>query len=176
MLYCHTTVFVIFWFQSSKVLAKKELSFVPVLGWMWYFLEMVFCKRKWEEDRTTVVQSLRNLRDYPENFWVYLKKSYCTLYSGVNAILLHFRFHGFLILNTQLVKGIVHLKMIYSPSCFKPHMLLFLCNTKGEFVNNMPATLFMWWQFVNTQNLHESSQCGIWVIINWKKSPVLGEL
>lgn len=57
-------------FQSSKVLAKKELSYVPIIGWMWYFLEIVFCKRKWEEDRKTVVQSLQNLRDYPENYWV----------------------------------------------------------------------------------------------------------
>ncbi|XP_029963223.1 1-acyl-sn-glycerol-3-phosphate acyltransferase delta [Salarias fasciatus] len=59
---------------SSKVLAKKELSYVPVIGWMWYFLEIVFCKRKWEEDRTTVAQSLQNLHDYPENFWFLL---YC---------------------------------------------------------------------------------------------------
>ncbi|XP_075780689.1 1-acyl-sn-glycerol-3-phosphate acyltransferase delta isoform X2 [Pelodiscus sinensis] len=55
--------------KSSKVLAKKELSYVPIIGWMWYFLEIVFCKRKWEEDRKTVMQSLLNLRDYPENFW-----------------------------------------------------------------------------------------------------------
>ncbi|XP_033368531.1 1-acyl-sn-glycerol-3-phosphate acyltransferase delta isoform X3 [Parus major] len=54
---------------SSKVLAKKELSYMPIIGWMWYFLEIVFCKRKWEEDRKTVVQKLLNLRDYPENFW-----------------------------------------------------------------------------------------------------------
>ncbi|KAH0622434.1 hypothetical protein JD844_024737 [Phrynosoma platyrhinos] len=54
---------------SSKVLAKKELSYMPIIGWMWYFLEMVFCKRKWEEDRKTVMQGLLNLRDYPENFW-----------------------------------------------------------------------------------------------------------
>lgn len=51
-------------------MAKKELSYIPVIGWMWYFLEIVFCKRKWEEDRKTVLQSLQNLRDYPENFWV----------------------------------------------------------------------------------------------------------
>jgi len=56
--------------QSSKVLAKKELSYMPIIGWMWYFLEIVFCKRKWEEDRKTVMQKLLNLRDYPENFWV----------------------------------------------------------------------------------------------------------
>ncbi|XP_071754120.1 1-acyl-sn-glycerol-3-phosphate acyltransferase delta [Centroberyx gerrardi] len=59
---------------SSKVLAKKELAYVPVIGWMWYFLEIVFCKRKWEEDRRTVAESLQNLQDYPENFWFLL---YC---------------------------------------------------------------------------------------------------
>lgn len=52
------------------MLAKKELAYVPVIGWMWYFLEIVFCKRKWEEDQKTVVQSLQRLKDYPENFWV----------------------------------------------------------------------------------------------------------
>ncbi|KAL7383518.1 hypothetical protein ABVT39_012302 [Epinephelus coioides] len=57
---------------SSKVLAKKELSYVPVIGWMWYFLEIVFCKRKWEEDRRTVAQSLQNLKDYPKSFWFLL--------------------------------------------------------------------------------------------------------
>lgn len=54
------------------MLAKKELSYVPVIGWMWYFLEIAFCKRKWEEDRKTVVKTLQNLHDYPENFWVCL--------------------------------------------------------------------------------------------------------
>ncbi|ETE69922.1 1-acyl-sn-glycerol-3-phosphate acyltransferase delta, partial [Ophiophagus hannah] len=54
---------------SSKVFAKKELSYMPIIGWMWYFLEMVFCKRKWGEDRKTVMRSLLNLRDYPEYFW-----------------------------------------------------------------------------------------------------------
>lgn len=58
--------------QSSKVLAKKDLSYVPIIGWMWYFLEIVFCKRKWEEDRKTVVEALHKLHDYPENFWVRL--------------------------------------------------------------------------------------------------------
>ncbi|XP_039857142.1 1-acyl-sn-glycerol-3-phosphate acyltransferase delta isoform X1 [Simochromis diagramma] len=59
---------------SSKVLAKKQLAYVPIIGWMWYFLEIVFCKRKWEEDRRTVNESLEKLRDYPENFWFLL---YC---------------------------------------------------------------------------------------------------
>ncbi|XP_061914330.1 1-acyl-sn-glycerol-3-phosphate acyltransferase delta isoform X2 [Entelurus aequoreus] len=59
---------------SSKVLAKKELAYVPIIGWMWYFMEIVFCKRKWEDDRKTVAQSLQNLRDYPEKYWFLL---YC---------------------------------------------------------------------------------------------------
>ncbi|KAK1904966.1 1-acyl-sn-glycerol-3-phosphate acyltransferase delta [Dissostichus eleginoides] len=57
---------------SSKVLAKKELKYLPIIGWMWYFLEIVFCKRKWEEDRRTVAESLQNLHDYPEIFWFLL--------------------------------------------------------------------------------------------------------
>ncbi|KAM4796354.1 1-acyl-sn-glycerol-3-phosphate acyltransferase gamma [Rhinophrynus dorsalis] len=59
---------------SSKVLAKKELLMVPLIGWTWYFLEIVFCKRKWEEDRDTVIQGIQNLRDYPEYMWFLL---YC---------------------------------------------------------------------------------------------------
>ncbi|ELW63277.1 1-acyl-sn-glycerol-3-phosphate acyltransferase delta [Tupaia chinensis] len=53
---------------GSKVLAKKELAYVPIIGWMWYFTEMVFCTRKWEQDRKTVSTSLLHLRDYPEKY------------------------------------------------------------------------------------------------------------
>lgn len=58
--------------QSSKVLAKHELLKVPLIGWTWYFLEIVFCKRRWEEDRDTVFSGLGRLRDYPEFMWVSL--------------------------------------------------------------------------------------------------------
>lgn len=60
--------------QSSKVLAKRELLYVPLIGWTWYFLEIVFCKRKWEEDRDTVIEGLRRLANYPEYMWFLL---YC---------------------------------------------------------------------------------------------------
>ncbi|KAG8513716.1 1-acyl-sn-glycerol-3-phosphate acyltransferase gamma [Galemys pyrenaicus] len=59
---------------SSKVLAKRELLYVPLIGWTWYFLEIVFCKRKWEEDRDTVISGLKRLSDYPEYMWFLL---YC---------------------------------------------------------------------------------------------------
>ncbi|KAI5090013.1 1-acyl-sn-glycerol-3-phosphate acyltransferase gamma, partial [Silurus meridionalis] len=59
---------------SSKVLAKQELLKVPLIGWTWYFLEIVFCKRKWEEDKETVFRGLNQLKDYPEYMWFLL---YC---------------------------------------------------------------------------------------------------
>ncbi|KAG7283176.1 hypothetical protein CRUP_000538 [Coryphaenoides rupestris] len=59
---------------ASKVLAKHELLKVPLIGWTWYFLEVVFCKRKWEEDKKAVTNGLNQLKDYPENMWVLL---YC---------------------------------------------------------------------------------------------------
>lgn len=52
------------------MLAKRELLYVPLIGWTWYFLEIVFCKRKWEEDRDTVIEGLRRLANYPEYMWV----------------------------------------------------------------------------------------------------------
>nr|BAG60008.1 unnamed protein product [Homo sapiens] len=62
---------------GSKVLAKKELAYVPIIGWMWYFTEMVFCSRKWEQDRKTVATSLQHLRDYPEKYFVCRHQSSC---------------------------------------------------------------------------------------------------
>uniref|UniRef100_A0A8C0AIN3 1-acylglycerol-3-phosphate O-acyltransferase 3 n=1 Tax=Bos mutus grunniens TaxID=30521 RepID=A0A8C0AIN3_BOSMU len=59
---------------SSKVLAKRELLYVPLIGWTWYFLEIVFCKRKWEEDRDTVIKGLKSLANYPKYMWFLL---YC---------------------------------------------------------------------------------------------------
>lgn len=52
------------------MLAKHELLKVPLIGWTWYFLEIVFCKRRWEEDRKTVFTGLKRLKDYPECMWV----------------------------------------------------------------------------------------------------------
>lgn len=52
------------------MLAKHELLKVPLIGWTWYFLEIVFCKRRWEDDRKTVFTGLERLKDYPECMWV----------------------------------------------------------------------------------------------------------
>lgn len=42
---------------------------------MWYFVEMIFCTRKWEQDRQTVAKSLLHLRDYPEKYLVCRQRS-----------------------------------------------------------------------------------------------------
>lgn len=60
------------------MLAKRELLKVPLIGWTWYFLEIVFCKRKWEEDRDTVINGLHRLRDYPEYMWVSVLSDFTT--------------------------------------------------------------------------------------------------
>lgn len=72
--------------QSSKVLAKKELLYVPLIGWTWYFLEIVFCKRKWEEDRDTVIEGLKRLADYPEYMWVSAERLPCMVTGGIHSL------------------------------------------------------------------------------------------
>uniref|UniRef100_G3X1U4 Phospholipid/glycerol acyltransferase domain-containing protein n=1 Tax=Sarcophilus harrisii TaxID=9305 RepID=G3X1U4_SARHA len=53
---------------TLKAMAKKELLWVPVIGWTPYFLESVFCERKWEHDQAGLVKSLGRLADFPEPF------------------------------------------------------------------------------------------------------------
>lgn len=84
------------------MLAKHELLKVPLIGWTWYFLEIVFCKRKWEEDRKTVFKGLSDLKDYPEYMWVGTREAplfVCVLlrvwkdsqFGSVIILLLHMR-------------------------------------------------------------------------------------
>lgn len=47
--FCGWSLFECFGFLGGfKVLVKKELVYVLIIGWMWYFIEMVFCLCKWE--------------------------------------------------------------------------------------------------------------------------------
>lgn len=86
--------------QSSKVLAKHELLKVPLIGWTWYFLEIVFCKRKWEEDRDTVFKGLGQLKDYPEFMWVGTCKF---VFMGMNPLVFQYsiRFVGWVMILIQ---------------------------------------------------------------------------
>jgi len=45
-------------------------SYVPVIGWSWYFLEYIFLARSWDKDRPHLVKAIRRLGDFPFPFWV----------------------------------------------------------------------------------------------------------
>lgn len=55
---------------GAKCLMKKSLSYVPVMGWSWYFLEYIFLARSWDKDRPHLVKAIRRLSDFPFPFWV----------------------------------------------------------------------------------------------------------
>lgn len=54
----------------SKSFVKDDLRYMPVLGWLFYFGEFVFLKRKWEEDKQNLASSIDLLMNY--NFPVML--------------------------------------------------------------------------------------------------------
>ncbi|EDQ89481.1 uncharacterized protein MONBRDRAFT_32290 [Monosiga brevicollis MX1] len=54
---------------GAKCLLKKDLAFLPVLGWSWWFLEYTYISRNWEKDEKKIHQGLSRLQDYPLPFW-----------------------------------------------------------------------------------------------------------
>eukprot|EP00050_Salpingoeca_kvevrii_P012912 m.25622 g.25622 ORF g.25622 m.25622 type:complete len:369 (-) comp4460_c0_seq1:173-1279(-) len=55
---------------GTKCLLKKELRYIPVLGWSWWFLEYIFLQRNWEHDRIHLRKSFQRLVDFPLAFWM----------------------------------------------------------------------------------------------------------
>eukprot|EP00911_Craspedida_sp_UC1_P000559 UC1_evm2s429 len=55
---------------GTKCLMKKALSYVPVLGWSWYFLEYIFVARSWIKDREHITKCIRQLGTFPHVFWM----------------------------------------------------------------------------------------------------------
>lgn len=53
--------------QNCKTTAKKAIAYVPVMGWNWYFGEMIFLERSWEKDRQTLPQKLDRILSYEES-------------------------------------------------------------------------------------------------------------
>jgi 1-acyl-sn-glycerol-3-phosphate acyltransferase len=42
---------------------------IPIFGWMEQFVEFIFVKRNWQEDRSQLEKGLCNLISYPKPFW-----------------------------------------------------------------------------------------------------------
>eukprot|EP00053_Salpingoeca_punica_P008417 m.75623 g.75623 ORF g.75623 m.75623 type:complete len:380 (+) comp14594_c0_seq1:188-1327(+) len=55
---------------GSKCLLKKSLSYIPVLGWTWWFLEYVFLSRSWAEDQKLMTKAFRRLGEFNMPYWM----------------------------------------------------------------------------------------------------------
>eukprot|EP00049_Salpingoeca_infusionum_P019356 m.361505 g.361505 ORF g.361505 m.361505 type:complete len:370 (-) comp19648_c0_seq1:344-1453(-) len=51
--------------ESTKCLLKSQLAYVPILGFSWWFLEFIFVKRTWEQDKVHLEKSYRRLASFP---------------------------------------------------------------------------------------------------------------
>ncbi|CAF1596391.1 unnamed protein product, partial [Didymodactylos carnosus] len=55
---------------GSKILGKKSLIYLPILGWCWVFTESIFLKRAWQTDKNVLLHDIQQLVDkYPKNYF-----------------------------------------------------------------------------------------------------------
>lgn len=52
--------------SNCKTTAKKMIAYVPVMGWNWFFGEMIFLERNWEKDREQLPKKLDNLLTFDQ--------------------------------------------------------------------------------------------------------------
>ncbi|KAM1256129.1 hypothetical protein COP1_030396 [Malus domestica] len=57
---------------SALAIIKKEIMFLPVIGWSMWFSEYVFLQRRWTKDEGTLKSGFRRLEDFPMPFWLAL--------------------------------------------------------------------------------------------------------
>ncbi|XP_071954870.1 1-acyl-sn-glycerol-3-phosphate acyltransferase gamma-like [Antedon mediterranea] len=57
---------------SSKSFVKEELKYIPIVGWGFSLIEMVFLKRNFQKDRKALVDGISILKDYPLKSWMLL--------------------------------------------------------------------------------------------------------
>lgn len=55
---------------GSKIYGKRNLMYIPILGWIWYLTESIFLKRHWSEDQKTLIHDVQQLTEFPEKYWV----------------------------------------------------------------------------------------------------------
>ncbi len=44
---------------NCRVIAKKVLRFIPVLGWAWVFSDNIYLARKWEDDKDILAKGIQ---------------------------------------------------------------------------------------------------------------------
>uniref|UniRef100_A0A034VZG0 1-acyl-sn-glycerol-3-phosphate acyltransferase gamma n=2 Tax=Bactrocera dorsalis TaxID=27457 RepID=A0A034VZG0_BACDO len=57
---------------NCKAYAKKAISYVPAIGWAWYFAEFVFLERSYDKDKEIIARQLKEVFAYPDPVWLLL--------------------------------------------------------------------------------------------------------
>ncbi|CAL9018227.1 unnamed protein product, partial [Prunus brigantina] len=57
---------------SALAIMKKEVKFLPVIGWSMWFSEYFFLERRWTKDEITLKSGFQQLEDFPMPFWLAL--------------------------------------------------------------------------------------------------------
>ncbi|OQV17189.1 1-acyl-sn-glycerol-3-phosphate acyltransferase gamma [Hypsibius exemplaris] len=57
---------------ATKVYAKRSLSFVPIIGWIWRMAEIIFLDRNWQKDRSCIVNQVAEISQYFNPVWILL--------------------------------------------------------------------------------------------------------
>ncbi|KAL5566640.1 hypothetical protein UlMin_029804 [Ulmus minor] len=57
---------------TALAIMKKEVKFLPIIGWSMWFSDYVFLERSWAKDESTLKSGFRRLEDFPMPFWLAL--------------------------------------------------------------------------------------------------------
>ncbi|XP_028757109.1 1-acyl-sn-glycerol-3-phosphate acyltransferase 3-like [Neltuma alba] len=57
---------------STVAMLKRELKYLPVIGWSMWFNDYVFLERRWDKDEATLKSSFEQLEDFPMPLWLAL--------------------------------------------------------------------------------------------------------
>lgn len=57
---------------ATKVFAKRSLSYVPVIGWIWRMAEIIFLDRNWQKDKACIVNQIEQISQYANPVWILL--------------------------------------------------------------------------------------------------------
>jgi len=55
---------------GSRVFNKSSTKFLPIVGWSFWFNEMLFLKREWDSDKKSLVKEIAAILDSPEDICI----------------------------------------------------------------------------------------------------------
>ncbi|CAH2036388.1 unnamed protein product, partial [Thlaspi arvense] len=57
---------------SSLAIMKKEVKYLPIIGWSMWFSDYIFLDKSWSRDENTLKEGFKRLEDFPMTFWLAL--------------------------------------------------------------------------------------------------------